>query len=92
MVLDQGFETLYFLRCMVSVELIIVNLITVKIALKISPIRMVQNIASEIFAALIMAVVALGLKQLGDNLIWEFISIFICAMCLFCCYFIAAKH
>lgn len=79
----QGFETLYLLRCMVSLELIIVNLITVKIALKISPIRMVQNITPEIFAALIMAVVALGLKQISDSIIWEIVSIAICA----CVYF-----
>ncbi|MDO4327247.1 MAG: lipopolysaccharide biosynthesis protein [bacterium] len=79
----QGFETLYLLRCMVSVELIVVNLFTVKIALKISPIRMVQNIAPEIFAALIMAVVALGLKQISDSIIWEIVSIAICA----CVYF-----
>lgn len=80
----QGFVTLYFLRCMVSVELIIVNLITVKIALKISPVKMIQNIIPEIFAAMIMALVAIGLKKISDNVLWEFISIAICIGAYFC--------
>lgn len=79
----QGFETLYLLRCMVSLELIIVNLITVKITLKISPIKMICNISPELFATLIMVVVSLGLKQLGDSIVWEIVSVVICAFSYF---------
>ena len=80
----QGFTTLYILRCMVSIELIVVNLITVKIALKISPIKMIQNILPEIFAALIMAFAAIRLQKVADTVLWDFISIAICAGVYFC--------
>lgn len=84
----QSFEILYFIRCMVSIELIIVNLITIRIAVKISPVKMLKNIFPEIFASIIMALAAFGLKEISDNLLWKFISIVICAVIYFAVIFL----
>ena len=79
----QGFQTLYVMRCLVSVVLILVNLLTVKITLKISPLKMILNIVPEICAALIMAVIGVGLRKLSSNVIWSFVSIVICIVVYF---------
>lgn len=79
----KGFDILYVMRCLVSVELILVNLLTVKLALRISPIKMVKNILPEIGAAVFMALVAIGMQQISKTIIWNSFSIIICVLVYF---------
>ncbi len=78
-----NFETLYIMRCLVSIELIIVNLITVKATLKISPLKMIINVMPELISALVMGVCAYGLRQIGSSMVWHSFSIIICAIVYF---------
>lgn len=74
----QGFTELYVMRCLVSLSLIVVNLFTIRYALKMSSLKMILNVLPEFLAAGVMAVAALGLQMVSDHIVWSFISIAIC--------------
>lgn len=78
-----GFQTLYVMRCLVSCELILVNLITVKVVLDISPLKMLKNVAYEILAAILMGVGAYYLHRMNQSVVWSFTSILICVVIYF---------
>ncbi|MBH1939372.1 lipopolysaccharide biosynthesis protein [Mobilitalea sibirica] len=79
----SGFEMLYILRSFVVIEMIIVNLTIMYLTVRISPRKMILNIVPFVFCSIIMALCALGLQHVSDNLIWSIISIFICVIIYF---------
>ena len=78
-----GFETLAVTRALVRLELILVNLIIMYVVVKVSPWKMFKNVFHSVLASLIMAVVAMLLKDLAVSVIWQFASIVICALMYF---------
>lgn len=80
---QNGFFEVYVLRCLVSLELIVVNLATMKMTLKISPIKMIKNILPEWVAAGVMGLIALLLQTVSKSIFWSIISIGICAFVYF---------
>lgn len=78
-----GFEVLYTARALVRLEMILVQLAIMYMLIRISPVKMFQNILSSCFAAFIMALVAYGLLMLGESILWQFISIAICVIIYF---------
>lgn len=80
---QRGFETLYIMRCLVSLELIVINLITIKVTLQISGLKMIQNVLPEIVAAIGMVPVSLFLSNIGHGMVWEIVTIFICGLVYF---------
>ena len=78
-----GFETLAVTRALVRLELILVNLIIMYVVVKVSPWKMFKNVFNSVLASLIMAVVAMVLKDLSVSVIWQFASIVICALVYF---------
>lgn len=79
----EGYQTLFVMRSLVSVELIIINLLTIQIALKISAAKMVKNITPELIASVLMGMIAFWLEGLGSNYVWKFFSIVLCVGCYF---------
>lgn len=79
----QGFAAVYVMRCLVSVELSLINLLVVKSVLKISPTRMIANILPPVFASLIMSVVAMMLQQMGTTMMWDIFSVGVCIIVYF---------
>lgn len=78
-----GFETLAVTRALVRLELILVNLIIMYVVVKVSPWKMFKNVFHSVFASLIMAVVAMLLKDLSISIVWQFASIILCALVYF---------
>lgn len=72
-----GFETLAVTRALVRLELILVNLIIMYVVVKVSPWKMFKNVFHSVIASLIMAGVAMLLKDLSVSVIWQFVTIFI---------------
>ena len=62
-----GFETLAVTRALVRLELILVNLIIMYVVVKVSPWKMFKNVFHSVFASLIMASVAMLLKDLSEK-------------------------
>ena len=62
-----GFQLLYIMRCLVSCELILVNLSVVYFVLHISPLHMFKNIVPEIGATIIMACTSLALRKVSSG-------------------------
>ena len=78
-----GFEVLYTARALVRLELIFVQLMIMYMLIRISPVKMFQNISSSCIAASIMALGAYGLLMLGESMIWKFVSIVLCVFIYF---------
>lgn len=75
-----GFETLYITRALVRLQGIIVDLIIIYCVINISLLSILKNIFSSVFAALLMGVLAIVLKDLSLSIIWQVVSILICAL------------
>ena len=80
---EYGFEVLTITRSLVRIELILVNLLIMCITVKISPWKMFANISYSVLASIIMAVVALEIKQISLSLLWQIISVAICVVVYF---------
>lgn len=75
-----GFETLYLTRALVRFEGILVDLIIIYYVIRISIWTVLKNIFPSIFAALLMGLIALLLKDISISILWQIISILICAI------------
>lgn len=75
-----GFETLAVTRALVRLELILVNLIIMYVVVQVSPWMMFKNVFHSVIASLIMAGVAMLLKDLSVSVIWQFVTILISAL------------
>ena len=78
-----GFETLYITRALVRFQGIIVDLIIMYCVIHISLWSLLKNIFSSVFAALLMGVLAILLKEVSLSILWQIISILICALVYF---------
>lgn len=81
----KDFEMLYWARSLVRMEMIAVNMYLVWRLVKLSPLAMLRNILPEAFACIFMAYAATLLREVGDSLAWNFLSVAVCA----CVYFTA---
>lgn len=70
-----GFDVLSIARALVRIELILVNLIIVYSLVHISPLKMFLNISTPIIASVVMAIIALLIRQCNTGLVWQIISI-----------------
>ena len=76
---QYGFETLYISRSLVRFELILVNLIVLRLAIGISPIKMLINVLPSIIAAIIMVIIFYMLPETNTIYI-QFAYMGICAL------------
>lgn len=78
-----GFETLYVTRSLVRLELVLVQLLIMYFVVKMSPVKMFVNIWPSCFASLVMLGAAVALRQIGDSITWQLVSIGLCAIVYF---------
>ncbi|ABX41587.1 oligosaccharide flippase family protein [Lachnoclostridium phytofermentans] len=78
-----SFRALYITRSLVKLEYVFVGLVLLWIALRISFLRILRNVAPTIIASLLMGGIAIVLQKVSNAVIWEFISIFICMLVYF---------
>lgn len=75
-----GFETLYITRALVRFQGILVDLIIIYCVINISLSSILKNIFSSVFAAFLMGVIAIILKDLSLSVLWQVISVLICVL------------
>lgn len=75
---NKGFNTLCLARSLVRLELILVNMIIMYCVVKISPLDMLRNIWSSVFASVFMAFVSYMLTFFGSSILWQLCSVGIC--------------
>lgn len=78
--LKKGFWTLVYARAFVRLEGVVTGLIIMHFVMNFKAKDIVKNINKPIFYTFIMGIFALGLKLVSDNIIWSFVSIFICIL------------
>lgn len=71
-------DAIYITRAVVRLELVVVNLVIMYYAVKLSPLQMFSNILPSIVSATVMGAIGIGLLSLGTSLWWQFVSIFAC--------------
>lgn len=80
---NLGFWEYVYIRNLFKVELIIINLIILNCAIKISAIQLLKNLVRPIIATIIMAIIAIALQNISSALWWNIISIILCIMLYF---------
>lgn len=83
-----SFETLCFLRCLVRFEMIPVQALLIKFVMHMHPSKYFTQAVPSIICTAIMACVAILLKSISENLLWQIISIVICIGVYFTAHFI----
>lgn len=78
-----GFEVLYITRSLVRFEGIIVDLLLMYFVIHISPWRMIKNIFPALLSSILMALMAILIKDISPSIIWKFTSILICIILYF---------
>ena len=75
---QEGYETLYIARSLLVLWSVTVYLIIGKIVANISPLKIAISYIPYFFAAILMGAAGWGLQQLSENILWHFISVFLC--------------
>lgn len=78
-----GFETLYWTRSMIRLQLYVVQLIVIYAVIKITPWQMLKNIYPTIISAVVMGAAAVGLRQIANGFVWNSVSVILCVICYF---------
>lgn len=88
-----GFEKLYVARCLTRIELILVQLVIMKICMKASIKQLIMGIIPAIVCTAIMTIVAVLLQQFSTSFIWQLCGVFICIVVYFtACFFLFKKQ
>lgn len=77
------YHTLYLIRSLVRLELIIVNIILMYFVIKITPWKMMKNIMPSCLAAIVMGAAAYGMLCFSKAIIFQIVAIVICAIIYF---------
>ncbi len=74
----KGFEVLYVSRTMVRLELIVVELLIMKIALKFPLLKLFKEFIPSMICTLIMVLVSCLIYNIFDGILWKFVCVGIC--------------
>ncbi len=81
---NQGFDTLIWLRSLASLQIIVVHMIFMKLFFGMSPLKMFSSVKEIIFSAVFMGVLAHIMQSfLPTGMLWQFVMIFICGIMYF---------
>lgn len=78
-----GFECLYITRTLMRLEHVLVDMIIMTFIMHISARKIFGNIVPSLASALVMALTAYLLQTISSSIIWQIISIIICAVVYF---------
>ena len=79
----EGFWTFVYARSLIQLDLIIPNILLAFFLCGLSPIKALKNVVHPLIATSIMSIVAILLRTINDTLIWNFLSIILCAIVYF---------
>ena len=80
---EKGFYPLYIARSLVRVEAILVDLVILWVVIGITPWQMITNIKESVLATVVMSGIALLLQRFHTGVLWDILSIGICATVYF---------
>jgi len=78
-----SFTVLVYARSLIRFQFIIVQFVIMYFVMKISPWKMVKNVLPSILCAVAMSGVVYLLEKIGRGVLWELVSIVICAVFYF---------
>lgn len=84
----HGFKVLYIARSLIRIQGILVGLFIMHIRYGFKIHTNIKNVVPMIVSALIMGAVGFGLQFVMNNMIWDFLSIFICILVYFVSLFV----
>lgn len=78
-----GFGTLYIVRSLVRIQMIVCALLIMHIKYGFKVQHILRNVLPMIISALIMGVAGYFMQQVSPSMIWQFVSVFICIIVYF---------
>lgn len=76
-------SAIYITRAIVRLELVLVNLVIMYFAVRISPWQMIGNVMPSLVAATIMGVIGCVLVSINPSILWAVLSVVICIIIYF---------
>ena len=76
-------SAIYITRSIVRLELVLVNLVIMYFAVRISPWQMIGNVMPSLVAATIMGVIGSVLVSINPSMLWAILSVVICIVVYF---------
>lgn len=80
---DFGFETLYIVRSLLRIEMMLASITVLCAVFKFNFGKIVVNVLPAIISALIMAVVGFFVMRVNGSFIWQCISVLVCIVVYF---------
>lgn len=74
-----GFTALIYTRSFIRLQMLLVNLLILRLFVKMSPLKMLRNIWPYLAGSAAMGALIVLLLRISASRIWEFCSIFLCA-------------
>ena len=81
--IQYDFEVLYTARSFVRIQLILTAVIIMRVLYKFKISDTVKNILPMLVSSVIMGAVGFALQQISDHMVWQFVSIALCAVVYF---------
>lgn len=77
---NKGYGTLTVARSVVRLELIVVSMIVLRVAIGMRFIQVLRNVLPCLVSAVVMSLIGIGLRSISENIAYQFVSIFVCAV------------
>ena len=82
---DQGFERLAIARSLVRLEIILVSMLVLRYAIGMRFMQILKNVWPSLCSAVIMSFAGVGLRLISESIIYQFVSVGVCALVYGCC-------
>ena len=80
---QYNFEILYIARSLIRLQMILTAVIIMRLLYKFKISDTVKNVLPMILSSAVMGATGYGLQQISDHILWQFVSIGICAIVYF---------
>lgn len=81
--IQYDFKVLYTARSLVRIQLILTAIIIMRVLYKFKISDVIKNVLPMILSSIVMGGVGFILKQISPNILWQFVSIMLCAVIYF---------
>ena len=81
---DKGYSTLTVARSLVRLEMIVVSMIVLRAAIGMRFIQILKNVWPCLVSVVVMSLIGIGLRSISENIVYQFVSIFVCAVVYAC--------
>ncbi len=75
---DYGLQTLFVVRTLTKLVLLLLHLITIYLVIRLSPLKIIGNIAPQLLGCAAMVGTSFALNFVSNHIIWKLASMLIC--------------